>query len=543
MLRLNRSRSGVVDPLLKQYFKGNCSIIKTPFSNSQLLGLGFHSCSILFSNSCSNGKSVNDTKLNEALNVFNKMTHERPLPWADEFIRLLEDIKRHDMYFYKKGVVSFKPLFDGLILENRIYEAKVLFKQLVKDELCQPDTVLYNTIIKALCSHPFYNSNVFLASKMMGDALKFLREMVSEPDVVTYNSLISCLCEHRWWSQACLLLTQMVEEKDISPDLETFNILVNSFCNEGRIEEAHHAIYMMQERGIAPNIVTFNALIQARCSNRELTKARLLFDSMVSRDLAAPDAATYSILLSAYCDAIKMDQAMLIYREMNERGFKPNHDSYSIMIRKLFSVARSGEACKVLDDMRAQGQMLNAFTYFSILNDLINMGRFEEALSLFHFVGDDGKLNSDISVFYFLINAAFVSKKPHIATELFEDLSVKGMKPDLDTYTAMIAGFCGEGLMKDAKHLFLKMEESGIPPIALTYNSLIQLYLKSKCYDDVKTLLHKMAKTYHRLDVLTFSWLQDSVAAGMLDSTTLKLIDKLKEEKENEEEEDRRRIR
>nr|GFC13797.1 hypothetical protein [Tanacetum cinerariifolium] len=131
----------------------------------------------------------------------------------------------------------------------------------------------------------------------------------------------------------------------------------------------------------------------------------------------------------------------------------------------------------------------------------------------------------------------FNFKKPHIATELFEDLSVKGMKPDLDTYTAMIAGFCGEGLMKDAKHLFLKMEESGIPPIDLTYNSLIQLYLKSKCYDDVKTLLHKMAKTYHRLDDLTFTWLQDSVAAGMLDSTTLKLIDKLKEEEEDEEEE------
>ncbi|GKB40018.1 tetratricopeptide-like helical domain-containing protein [Tanacetum coccineum] len=260
-------------------------------------------------NSCCNVKYVNHTKLSEALNVFNKMTHERPLPLADEFIRLLKDMKRHDMYFYKTGVVSFKPLFDRLILENRIYEAQGLFKQLAKHELCQLDTVLYNTIIKALCSHPFYKSNASLASKMMDDALKLLIEM-----------------------------------------------------------------------------------------------------------------------LRAYCNAYKMDEAMLLYLEMNERGFKPDHETYSIMIRKLFRVARSGEALKVLEDMRAQGQMLNAFTYFCILNDLINMGHLEEALSLFHFVGDDGKLNSDISVFYFLINAAFVSKKSHIATELFEDLSVKGMK-------------------------------------------------------------------------------------------------------------------
>ncbi|GKD86974.1 pentatricopeptide repeat-containing protein [Tanacetum coccineum] len=142
----------------------------------------------------------------------------------------------------------------------------------------------------------------------------------------------------------------------------------------------------------------------------------------------------------------KMDEAMLLYLEMNER---------------------------VLDDMRAQGQMMNAFTYFCILNDLINMGHIEEALFWFHFVGDDGKLNSNISVYNFLIIAAFISKKPHIAMKLFEDLSVNGMKLDLYTYTHMIVGLCAEGLMKDAKHLLLKMEKSGIPPIDLIYNSFI----------------------------------------------------------------------
>ncbi|GJW24664.1 tetratricopeptide-like helical domain-containing protein [Tanacetum coccineum] len=130
----------------------------------------------------------------------------------------------------------------------------------------------------------------------------------------------------------------------------------------------------------------------------------------------------------AYCDANKMDEAMLLYLEMNERGFKPNHDSYSIMICKLFRFAHSGEACKVLNDMRGQ----------------------------------------DISIYNFLIRAAFISKKRHTTMELFDDLSVKGVKPVLHTYTAMIAGFCREGLMKYAKHLFLKMEESGILLIDLT---------------------------------------------------------------------------
>ncbi|GJR34283.1 putative pentatricopeptide repeat-containing protein [Tanacetum coccineum] len=72
--------------------------------------------------------------------------------------------------------------------------------------------------------------------------------MVSQPDVVTYNSLVSSLCKIRRWTKATLMLKEMLD-KEISPDGETFNVLINAFCIEGRLQVARHVIYMMHERG------------------------------------------------------------------------------------------------------------------------------------------------------------------------------------------------------------------------------------------------------------------------------------------------------
>ncbi|GKC12483.1 putative pentatricopeptide repeat-containing protein [Tanacetum coccineum] len=72
--------------------------------------------------------------------------------------------------------------------------------------------------------------------------------MVSQPDVVTYNSLVYGLCKIRRWTKATLMLKEMLD-KEISPAVETFNVLINAFCIEGRLQVARHVIYMMHERG------------------------------------------------------------------------------------------------------------------------------------------------------------------------------------------------------------------------------------------------------------------------------------------------------
>ncbi|KAG2318526.1 hypothetical protein Bca4012_055262 [Brassica carinata] len=67
------------------------------------------------------------------------------------------------------------------------------------------------------------------------------------------------------------------------------------------------------------------------------------------------------------------------------------------------------------------------------------------------------------------------------AWELFcsVSLNLKGvMKPDVRTYTIMIAGFCLKRLKQEAVTLFRKMKEDGPLPNDRIYNELIRAHLR-----------------------------------------------------------------
>ncbi|GKD72110.1 tetratricopeptide-like helical domain-containing protein [Tanacetum coccineum] len=137
------------------------------------------------------------------------------------------------------------------------------------------------------------------------------------------------------------------------------------------------------------------------------------------------------------------------------------------------------------------------------------------------------KLNTDIVVYNILIDGASKCGKFDIARLLFQDLSDKGLCPNVHTYSVMISGLCREGLVGDAKELFLKMEESRCPPNNVTYRVLLQGYLTNQHYDDVEMLLHEMEGRCYALDATTLALLLNQIAAGLLNNTLLELISKL----------------
>ncbi|GKA13175.1 putative pentatricopeptide repeat-containing protein [Tanacetum coccineum] len=545
-MMMNRTKSAVVDALLKLRFKGIC-ISSRSFSETGLAspkkkcfgGAVFDRRETLYPKK---KNVINPSFLKFygkflCLEMLEKMTREDPLPCVDDFTHILEVVTpmlvNHDVY-YRQTCFSFIASFlVGLVFEDRNHEAYMFLNKLIKHKVCQPATLMYNTVIIALCDNS--------TKTMMDDALKLYQEMVSQPDVVTYNSLVSGLCKIRRWTKAYFLLKEMLDIDIVSPRVETFNILINTICIEGRLQVAAHVIYMMHERGISPNIATYNSLIDAHCVKGEMDKARSLVNYMVSNHHLAPDTATYTSLLNGYCndydkmeeandyckDENKMDDAMLIYHEMNEKGFKPNCVTYNRMIQSCFSADHFGDAHKLLDDVLAQGQTLDTCTYRDILQDLLEKQHVAETFSLIDLLGEDSKLNSDMSVLEVLLDGLFDCGELDFARELFEGLSARGIKPTPDIYNSMIFGFCEKGLINDAKRLFLEMEENHCWPTTDTYNYLLRVYLENKCYDDVKVLLYKMKRQKHYLYKSTLPMLRASVAAGSLDATLSNLIKNL----------------
>ncbi|PWA75194.1 tetratricopeptide-like helical domain-containing protein [Artemisia annua] len=210
------------------------------------------------------------------------------------------------VFCFRRSIVPdvfiFSALLDGLILEDRILEAEIFFKKLIKrQKLCEPNVVMYSTMIKGLCK---IGNNVIAIQllrlmderscrpnslqRQNDDAFKLFKQMVFQkrisPDVITYSSLIDGLCGLARWEEASKMLQEMLDV-GISPNVQTFTILVDAFCKEGKVQEAEQVIGIMIKNGIVSNIVTYNTLIDGYCLRGEMSKAKTIFDSMVFRGL------------------------------------------------------------------------------------------------------------------------------------------------------------------------------------------------------------------------------------------------------------------
>uniref|UniRef100_A0A251SX14 Putative pentatricopeptide repeat protein n=1 Tax=Helianthus annuus TaxID=4232 RepID=A0A251SX14_HELAN len=450
-------------------FKGDSFLLpsQNPLSSSRFSPHAALLASLLHSNSFSNNgdrplsRYQKVANLDDAFNLFDEMTQRRPLPSVVKFNQLLNAVAKMNHFScsldlfkqmcligvpvneysmsiaikcccqmsrtndgfallascFRRAVVPnvyiFSTLLDGLVIEDRILEAENFFKKLIKQKLCEPDVVMYSTMIKGLCK--FGNNDIAIGllrlmdergckpnvviystiidslckDKLIEDAFKLFKEMVFakgiQPDVITYNSLIHGLCNLCRWDEVSKLLKEMEEDLRISPDLHTFSILVDALCKEGRVDEAEAVIDIMVERRVVPDIVTYNTLIDGYCLRGEMTKARTLFDSLTSKGFV-PNVVTYSSLLNGYCRSLKIEEAMHLFHEMTRKGLKPCIVTYSTMLQGLFRVGRCGAARKFFDEMQAQGLIPDECTYGIILDGFCNNHQVEEALSLFHLV-------------------------------------------------------------------------------------------------------------------------------------------------------------
>ncbi|CAH1412557.1 unnamed protein product [Lactuca virosa] len=88
------------------------------------------------------------------------------------------------------NVCTFSTLLNGLVLEDRVLKAERLFKTLIKEGMCEPDAIMYTTMIKGLCK--FSNNDTAIA------LLKLMEGRGCKPDVFTYSTIIDSLFKDKW---------------------------------------------------------------------------------------------------------------------------------------------------------------------------------------------------------------------------------------------------------------------------------------------------------------------------------------------------------
>lgn len=75
-----------------------------------------------------------------------------------------------------------------------------------------------------------------------------------------------------WWKDVEAILTEMIEN-NVALDVQTYNVLIDMLCEEGRVDEARAMLELMINRSKPPNIIAYTALLDGYCLRGQMDEA------------------------------------------------------------------------------------------------------------------------------------------------------------------------------------------------------------------------------------------------------------------------------
>jgi pentatricopeptide repeat protein len=233
--------------------------------------------------------------------------------------------------------VTYGILLDGCVNNNEVEKAAGVF-DLMKREGCPMNTVLYTTMIKG-----------FAREQKLDEAMRVFRHMQ--------------------------------DEKDITPDLITFSILLKANFDAGRLEDALKLVDTMQKMNVKPDEVIFNNLLSgcAKLGNAQL--ARQLYTDMVASNIK-PSTATFSILIRLFSQCKLLDEAYTLLRtEPQKYNMEVEPRLFSQLIQACIRQRQGRRAVEVYELMYSHCKP-NAAMHNSVLGMCVKLNMFDTAAEL-----------------------------------------------------------------------------------------------------------------------------------------------------------------
>ncbi|XP_031268642.1 pentatricopeptide repeat-containing protein At1g62680, mitochondrial-like [Pistacia vera] len=167
-----------------------------------------------------------------------------------------------------------------------------------------------------------------------------MTHMQPKPPISSFNQLFGVLAKKKSHEDV-ILLYKRVGLIGLLPDLITLNILVNCFCNVGRVCDGFVVLGRILRWGFSPNVVTLTYLIKGLCLENRSSKARRLYKKMVVFGVM-PNVITYVTLINGLCQTGKVEEAN---GTDYQSGRKPNdlHEQSSQLEETSYSQSQGKE--------------------------------------------------------------------------------------------------------------------------------------------------------------------------------------------------------
>ncbi|XP_004300620.1 PREDICTED: pentatricopeptide repeat-containing protein At4g36680, mitochondrial [Fragaria vesca subsp. vesca] len=199
---------------------------------------------------------------------------------------------------------------------------------------------------------------------------------------ISFNSLLTACNLSKHFDRVPQFFNEIPIKYNVSPDKVSYGILIKSFCEAGKPEEAIETVRVMEEKGVEVTAVTFTTIFNALYKKGNKEEAEKLWDEMVEKGCEV-DVAAYNVkIMYAHVNGSPEDVKALI-DEMSGAGLKPDAISYTYLMTCYCRCGMMEEAEKVYKGLETNKLNPNAATFRTLVFYLCKNECFERAYRVF----------------------------------------------------------------------------------------------------------------------------------------------------------------
>nr|POF12019.1 pentatricopeptide repeat-containing protein, mitochondrial [Quercus suber] len=369
------------------------------------------------------------------------------LGWAHMVKRVIKLLNLVTQFGKKPSLRIFNSVPDVLVKEDIDLAQEFYWKKMMWSGV-EGDEYTFGIFMKGLC-----------LTNWIGDGFKLLQVMKSReivPNTVIYNTLLHALCRNGKVGRARSLMNEMEEPNDV-----TFNNLISAYCKEENLVQALVLLEKCFNLGFVPDVVTGTKVLEVLCNVGRVTEAvdilnrlergrmedgfKILEIMEESKEGSRGCLSPYDSVLYGLYKENQLDEALTFLTQMGK--FFPRAVDRSLRILSLCEEGAIEDAKKVFGQILGGGGVPNVLFYDRLVHGFCEGGYMHEAFELMNEMVGRGYYPL-APTFNALISGFCRQGKVSSALKLIDDMVVRVCKLDIGSYNPLIDAFLGRGIFK-----------------------------------------------------------------------------------------------
>merc|ERR1719322_202429 len=373
----------------------------------------------------------------------------------------------------------------------------------IKTSGAQPDSYTFSILIKG-CKH--------FPSADLHRVHEFIYNMYKESSCRDHI-IVNCLLDECVMHEDDRLTTEIfadLESKNLGfePDNISMNIMFKYAIKNRNLELAKRLTKDVMCKNFTPNLSTFNSLLNLSLKMNRVTDAMQLYQNLKSTP-SRPDSFTFSIMLNGAKNChfeLHMVNALLedIKVALAKEGQKMDEVVFNSVLEILFTYDLLDQFDYFHAEMKRQNIPESSFTFSVILKKLSKMEDFEKINSVFDEILEKKISISDFN-YGFLLDYFAKMKRMDWANAIYSKLRCAGVELSSIIFTTMIKGFIlteeyssALKIFNDIKHLIEQ------PGMIITYNCALDVFVHQERMEEALELFEEIDKTF-KADLISYS--------------------------------------